>query len=177
MKLAPTLDDAIDIAADVLAKAALLDYRMPRRDDGVTAAWAEIFVDEPIWIKEALEAVAIHYKKPDPTRLMPGTVLAIVAAIPIGPDSSDERVDSWLLGCAQHPYSFAIEEHTGVKTPRWDDTPAGFDTAAAKAWATNGNIVWVREHRDELAQGLRRNGHRFADLHRESRPRGALIER
>lgn len=147
--------DAVSIATRVLAKASLLDSRMPVEDETVIAAWAEVFEGQAIWLHEALEAVKDFYREQTRDRIMPADVLTRIAAMPLGSNSSDERIKAWLWTWAQHPFALVIQDKSGVETPRWDDPPAGLDNAAVKSWAVRGNIAWMREHLAELIDGIR----------------------
>lgn len=145
---------AFDIAAAVLAKASLLDYRMPKRDDAVADAWAEVFTGQPVWLPEALHAVAVHYRQHEAPRLMPGHILKIVASLPLGADSSDERINHWLGTCARNPYSLAVEDRTGITPPQWE-APAGLTVSEGIDWASQQYRAWLLEHRAELAHAVR----------------------
>lgn len=145
---------AVAIAAAVLAKAALIDYRMPKPDDAVIEVWAEVFCGQPVWLAEAIDAVAVHYRQPAAPRLMPGHILKIVATIPLGATSSDDRINHWLGQCSRNPYSLAVEDRTGIPTPQWE-APPDLSGADATAWACKQHHSWLLEHRDELAHAIR----------------------
>ena len=145
---------ALAIASAVLAKAGLADYRMPKPDDAVTEVWAEVFENQPIWLPEALQAVAIHYRQHDAPRLMPGHVLKLVSALPLGATSRDDRINHWLGQCARNPYSLAVEDRTGIPTPQWE-APAGLSVADATAWASQQHRAWLLDNRDRLAHAVR----------------------
>ncbi|WP_032376679.1 hypothetical protein [Rhodococcoides fascians] len=148
--------DPIEVAARVLAKATLLDSRMPTCDEAVIAAWAEVFDGQGIYLHEALQAVRDFYRGQPRDRLMPGDVIARVKAMPLGSTSSDERIRAWLWASAQYPFSPAIRDATGIDVPRWDDTPTELTKAAEIVdWARTRNIAWVREHLDDLIDAIR----------------------
>jgi len=65
-------------AATALAKARLLDGRMPVAGPATVAAWAEIFLRTRVTPAEAAQAVAAYYAQPQPWPIMPGDVLDLV---------------------------------------------------------------------------------------------------
>lgn len=75
----PNVLRLVTLAATVaLAKARLLDGRMPSPDPAVIAAWAEAFYRTRVTREEAAAAVIQHYRQPAPRPLMPGDVLDLV---------------------------------------------------------------------------------------------------
>lgn len=111
---------AVDIATKVLIKARMIDYRMrlgstDEENAAQIAAWAEVFDGEPVWPREALDAVAAHYKKSNAFQIMPGDVLEFCKRQPV--TSSPEHVSWFLDRWAQHPWSTAIEELVGKPIP------------------------------------------------------------
>lgn len=67
-----------EATAAALAKARLLDGRMPVAGPATVAAWAEIFVRTCVTPTEAAQAVAAYYAQPQPWPIMPGDVLDLV---------------------------------------------------------------------------------------------------
>ncbi|MDJ0403938.1 hypothetical protein QNA23_10635 [Rhodococcus erythropolis] len=145
---------AVAIAAAVLAKAALIDYRMPKPDDAVIEVWAEVFAGQQVWLAEAIDAVAVHYRQPEAPRLMPGHILKIVASLPLGANSSDDRINHWLGQCSRNPYSLAVEDRTGIAPPQWEP-PTGLTIAESTDWASQQYRAWLLDNRDRLAHAVR----------------------
>ncbi len=111
---------SLAIATQVLSKARIVDPRMrlgttDTESDAQIMAWAEIFDGEPVWPREALDAVAAHYRKGNAFPIMPGDVLAYCKTQPL--TSSREHVSWWLDKWAQHPWSTVIEERIGRPIP------------------------------------------------------------
>lgn len=141
--MTPTPERAAEIASFVLAKAAVLDHRTPQPDELVVEAWAESFVGQPVWMAEALRAVTEHYRQPDPSRLMPGDVLARTRAMQPGPDSSDERLHDFVDTLIRHPFSPLVQQ-VGVPVHTF-----GGDDEAEQVRA------WITEHRTDLVESIR----------------------
>lgn len=117
------MSDPRTIAKAVLAKASAYDQRMPDPDVTVLEAWTEAFSGGGVWMAEALDAVAEHYRQPRPPRIMPGDVIAAIAKMPV--TSSRERLASEIGFWAQYPYSRRIQELTGLEWAPTYPTPDG----------------------------------------------------
>lgn len=139
---------SLAIATQVLSKARIVDPRMrlgttDTESDAQIMAWAEIFDGEPVWPKEALDAVSAHYKKSNAFPIMPGDVLTYCKTQPL--TSSREHVSWWLDKWAQHPWSTAIEEKVGRPIPQLE--PDSSD-AADKPRLIEQRRAFIDKHRD-----------------------------
>lgn len=160
----------IEIAGLTLAKAALLDHRITA-DDPQILAWAECFTDQDIGHGEALDAVLTHYRKPNPFAIMPGDVLATIREQPLGPTSSDERINRWLLRWIDKPHARTIEAISGIPTPHWEP-PTELDPTAADTWAKNRHRDWTRENRHRIADAIRGKTSPQSAIERSNGPTG-----
>lgn len=132
-----------DIAGRVLAYAKLLDGRMPQADPGVLKAWTQVFDGQPVFLEESLQAVTEHYRQENAPRIMPGDIIGRIRRMPIGPQSSTERIDHEINKWANRPWSPALATLTGVDIP--DDVRETPDAYRQ----------WVDWHRDALHNGIR----------------------
>lgn len=159
-------EQSIRIAAAVIAKAQIMDHRMRQGNDTTDLdaqilAWAECFEGQPVWPHEALDAVAAHYRKPNPFPIMPGDVLTYCATQP--PHSSLEHVQDFIDEWRRFPASTILSELSGVPLPDdlWDepDHTRPFDRDAMRHRYER----WIAENRGLIAQGiLNSNGNRKA---------------
>lgn len=147
----------VRIAAAVIAEAAGIDTRIRKglgsQDalDRQIESWARVFHGQPIWPLEALEAVAEHYRNGDAFPIMPGNILEACKRQPVW--SSPEHASWFLDRWAQHPWSTAIEEHTGMVLPELDPGSAG---AGEKAELVARRQVAINARRQELVDAILR---------------------
>lgn len=112
---------SLAIATQVLVKARIVDTRMrlgttETESDAQIMAWAEIFDGEPVWPKEALDAVAAHYKKSNAFPIMPGDVVDYCKRQPV--TSSREHIE-WVIDLhVNHPWSQTIQTLVGRPIPQ-----------------------------------------------------------
>ena len=151
--------NSVDIASAVLGLASILDPRIPDPDENGlrVQAWADCFEGQGVYPSEALEAVRIHYRKPNSFPIKPGDVIAAIAAMPI--NSSPERLRAFMNKWSNYPYSTVIQELTGTSwTPSYP-TPEGIhgDVEAEKAYHKAEFREWLRENGNELIRAAMNN--------------------
>jgi len=157
----------VRIAAAVIAEAAGIDTRIRKglanqeALDRQIESWARVFQGQPIWPREALEAVAEHYRNGDAFPIMPGNILEYCKRQPVW--SSPEHAAAWLDWAAENPWTPALEMYVGRPVPGMQ--PDSYDLAD-KARLVERNRAFVAEHRQALVEAIL--GTRAAPLALES---------
>lgn len=136
----------IEIATQALMAAAALDHRVdPSRE--TIAMWAKCFEGKRVWPREAINAVADHYSKPNPFPPMPGDIIEFCRKQPVW--SSREHLRFHLDYCAEDPLGGGIERATGVEIP-FHPYPMDLPWAEEKALRTERLKKWIAENEDVL---------------------------
>lgn len=144
--------EAITIAGEVLELASQLDRKIAAAADAaMIKAWAQCFQVQGVWPTEAREAVFHHYAQPNAFSLMPGDVIAYCARQPVhsSPEHASDFLDAW----ARHPYSDAIEAHTGIRPP-FIAVPDSVDAAEERRLRVDVIERWVCENRAQLVDAV-----------------------
>ncbi|MGX4711103.1 hypothetical protein [Rhodococcus ruber] len=144
-----------EIARRVVAEAGMIDHRI-RRDlneggkiNAQVGAWARVFDGQPVWPREALDAVHEHYRKPNPFQIMPGDIIEYCKKQPVwsSPEHAAWSLDRW----ADLPHSPSIAQWTGREWPELDASYYGIsDPDALRAH----HRALVSERREELISAI-----------------------
>lgn len=150
-----TTEKAATLAGEVLDLASRLDVRIREAAisalDAMVAAWAQCFDGQNVWLSEARDAVIFHYSKSNAFPIMPGDVIAFCARCPVY--SSREHASDFLTFWAAHPYSDAIEAHTGVRPPQFN-VPEGMSFTDERQFLAERLARWVGDNRRELVDAV-----------------------
>jgi len=136
----------LEIATQVLMAASALDHRVEPSTETI-AMWAKCFEGKRVWPREAINAVADHYSKPNPFPPMPGDIIEFCRKQPVW--SSREHLRFHLEYCAEDPLGGGIERATGIIPPP-HQYPLDMRWSEEKALRTERLKKWIAENEDTL---------------------------
>ncbi|MFC5789689.1 hypothetical protein ACFPPE_07450 [Agromyces tardus] len=152
-------ENMIDIASRVLEEARYLDDRI-RLDSGTIGAWARCFTGQKVYPTEALEAVHLYYRRPDPYPIKPGDIIAHCEAQPVW--SSAEHVNGFLDQWANFPYATVIQDYSGMAAPD-SVAPDTVPRDEHRDYLVSQLRAWISANRADLVEAIIRRRHRAVE--------------